>query len=231
MAAVAPPAVLYHSPPSTEDLAPDDLAALLEAFTLRFEFAPAAATLHNLLGDAEVAPWYKTWRKERAKSKALRSYLRPQGLTDVQWAQVAALLPGRKEVRVAFWRRRMAIAEEYDRAIFLDVAEAAALVATDSPLMAVVEAGYSRIPLRWKGWVEAFDAASRPWGLQFAKSLVPRALILQIRDAIPRRLADVQLAAAGVPGRPGVGTPADWYPTMAVVDAYIVNAPAGAALM
>ena len=142
-------------------------------------------------------------------------------MTAAQWQAYLPIGADRSRIRRAYAEHRTTARQEYDVQLRArDMSEAAELALTDSPLIAVVEAGYNELPLRWKEWVEGYDATDRPLAKRFALAVLRRTLIRQLHgEAVTT--APPPPKGNPVPGRPAAGGHGEWVPAVTTVDGYI----------
>jgi hypothetical protein len=149
----------------------------------------------QLLGTKSIAPWYKEWKGKQSLEKALPDPWLAAGLDGRAWDWCVNNKQTRAAVRKAHADKTKKLAAEHKQRVeAADRERDMALLATDSPLMDLMEAGFDQIPLAAQARVSsATDDAAR-------KTLLDAAL-LQYRRA---RIAD--LYPAGIDKFvPGVG--------------------------
>ena len=215
-----PVATPVRYPPLTNDPNSTREDALVEAYNAKFRVTvdyPMFSMLLKTPSPMELA-WYKQWKMHRSLVKQVPAHFWAAGLTPAEWQASLPSRADRSRIRQAYAERRKTADDLEMQA--LDASEAAELALTDSPLKAVVEAGYNQLPPPWKVWVEGFDATDHPWAVRFAMAVLRRTLVYQLQGE-PGTAQAPPPTAASIPGRPDVGCHGDWIPDRETVRSYI----------
>jgi len=144
-----------------EILQPD----LVDALRTRFPELRLTSVdlLPQLLGTDSVKGWYREYKERRAVEAALPDDWEAAGLSPEQWAWAQDNKKARASIRKIHADATKALSEEHSRKVFLANARRDTdLVATQSPLMDLIELGYDNLPLASQAYIAAaIDAKDR----------------------------------------------------------------------
>jgi hypothetical protein len=138
----------------------DELAS---AFRIKFGIADASAeTIAKLLGTRNVAPWYADYKSKRSTEKKLPEEWRKAGLRAEDWVSVEQSRIARGKIRAKHSDATKLESERYKAKIAsLEVQRDAELSSLDSPILAIIEAGYQDLTLAAQARIESKSGDDR----------------------------------------------------------------------
>jgi hypothetical protein len=163
---------------------------LYEAITAEFAELRGAdrSVISQLLGTRTVKDWYRDWKEKQSLEAGLPDAWADAGLSAAAWAWATRQGQLRSDIRKGHAEATQELAKKHKQAVDrADAERDQRLRATDSPLLAVIEAGYDQLSLASQVRIsKSADAASRKVALDAEILAFRRAALAELYTDIGR---------------------------------------------